>query len=671
MGYSNIAGDLNVYTSTSTSTLTVRNDTTLLGNLTATAGFHTFGNVAAGNLVVTGNFTVTATNTQVSNALSINNAGTSTALKVVQYEGGGPGHVQNVAEFWDFHTLAMVIDAEGNVGIHTTSSPNYSLTVGDGAYITNLTLANPLQISSGGTGATTSAPNFVFAGPFIGSAAPPSFRALVNTDLPSYISVSNISANGSALSSLTGANVTGNVDQATLALVVSQASQPNITSVGTLTGLTVSGILSAGLYVGNASGLSNLNSSNLVGNVANANVALVVSQASQPNITSVGTLTGLTVSGILSAGLYVGNASGLSNLNSSNLVGNVANANVALVVSQASQPNITSVGTLTGLTVSGILSAGLYVGNASGLSNLNSSNLVGNVANANVALVVSQASQPNITSVGTLSNLVVSNSVTTTNVFVNDLLTVGGLPGLTSLDVTGNVFVSNAVTTTNVYLRSGVTNSTAGQIVKGALEFNGTTNVFYGTSSTIRGLIPVQYFYQLNADTALGTTTSATPVPAFPGIVNGVQLQIGRYYMKMLHVLTLTTSSTAGNTSLQMAWNGGASVTSGTLGIFTYNVTSTTSIGNPITVTTNTVNYFTGVASDRVSSVTTATSTATTYYTTIEGTFTISAGGAWYPVSNVISPGTFTATPGVRRASFIYVEKIGDTGVDVNIGGWS
>ena len=348
MGYSNIAGDLNVYTDTSTSSLTVRNDTTLLGNLTAISGFHTFGNVVAGNLVVTGNFTITATNTQVSNSLSINNAGTATALKVVQYEGG----VHNVAEFWDFHTLAMVIDAVGNVGIHTTSSPNYSLTVYDGAYITDLTLANSLPISSGGTGATTAAPNFVFAGPFIGSAAPPSFRALVNSDLPSYISVSNISANGSALSSLTGANVTGNVAQATLALVVSQAAQPNITSVGTLTGLTVSGILSADLYVGNASGLSNLNSSNLVGNVANANVALVVSQAAQPNITSVGTLTGLTVSGILSAGLYVGNASGLSNLNSSNLVGNVANANVALVVSQAAQPNITSVGLLSNLAVS-------------------------------------------------------------------------------------------------------------------------------------------------------------------------------------------------------------------------------------------------------------------------------------------------------------------------------
>ena len=633
MGYSNIAGDLNVYTSTSTSTLTVRNDTTLLGNLTATTGFHTFGNVVAGNLVVTGNFTVTATNTQVSNALSINNAGTATALKVVQYEGGGPGHVQNVAEFWDFHTLAMVIDAEGNVGIHTTSSPNYSLTVGDGAYITDLTLANSLPISSGGTGATTSAPNFVFAGPFIGSAAPPSFRALVNTDLPSYISVSNISANGSALSSLTGANVTGNVDRATLALVVSQASQPNITSVGTLTGLTVSGILSTGLYVGNASGLSNLNSSNLVGNVANANVALVVSQASQPNITSVGTLSNLVVS----------NSVTTTNLFTAGITSNAA-------VTTFNYDTIT-VPFVSCTTI-----------NVSSTSNLQSATITGTIGQ---------------TSLNVTGNVFVSNAITTTNIFttgnvaVGDLLTVGGLPGLTSLDVTGNVFVSNAVTTTNVYLRSGVTNSTAGQIVKGALEFNGTTNVFYGTSSTIRGLIPVQYFYQLNTDTALGTTASSTPVPAFPGIVNGVQLQIGKYYMKILYVLTLTTSSTAGNTSLQMAWNGGSATISGTLGIFTYNVTSTTGPGNPITVTTNTVQYFTGVVSDRVSAITTATSTATTYYTTIEGTFSVSASGGWYPVSNVISPGTFTATPGVRRASFIYVEKIGDTGVDVNIGGWS
>jgi hypothetical protein len=179
--------------------------------------------------------------------------------------------------------------------------------------------------------------------------------------LPQYIAVSNVAANGAALSSLNSSNLVGNVASANVALVVSQPLQPNITQVGTLTGLAVSSVLNASLYVGNASGLSNINASNLVGNVANANVALVVSQPSQPNITSVGTTGSLfTVQGLLVAG----NASGLSNINSSNLVGNVANANVALVVSQPAQPNITSVGTTGSLfTVQGLLVAG----NASGL----------------------------------------------------------------------------------------------------------------------------------------------------------------------------------------------------------------------------------------------------------------------------------------------------------------
>jgi hypothetical protein len=198
-----------------------------------------------------------------------------------------------------------------------------------------------------------------------------------------------------------------------------------------LTGLNVQGLL----IVSNGSGISNLNSSNLVGNVANANVALVVSQPSQPNITSVGTLTGLSVQGLL----IVSNGSGISNLNSSNLVGNVANANVALVVSQASQSNITSVGTLTGLTINGLLIAS----NGSGISNLNSSNLVGNVANANVALVVSQPSQPNITSVGTLNALTTGNLTITSNI----------LPGAP----TGNTYLTgNLVVSGNVFSALGV-----------------------------------------------------------------------------------------------------------------------------------------------------------------------------------------------------------------------
>ena len=219
-----------------------------------------------------------------------------------------------------------------------------------------------------------------------------------------------IASNGSGISNINGANVTGNVANSTVALVVSQGVQPNITSVGTLTGLNVQGLL----IVSNGSGISNINGANVTGNVANSTVALVVSGGAQPNITSVGTLTGLKVQGLLIAS----DGSGIASINGANVTGNVANSNVALVVSGGAQPNITSVGTLTSLAVTGILSAGLFTGNGSALSNLQASNIIGSFP---LADSVRLPAQPNITSVGLLSNLAVSNSVTTGNVWANSL----------------------------------------------------------------------------------------------------------------------------------------------------------------------------------------------------------------------------------------------------------
>jgi hypothetical protein len=336
------------------------------------------------------------------------------------------------------------------------------------------------------------------------------------------------------------------------------------------------------------------------------------------------------------------------------LYGNVVASNVV----------VTPATGVTGINVTG----NIYASNA-----MTATALYGNVVASNV--VVTPAT--GVTGINVTGNVFVSNAVTTTNVFTANVTatgiqTIAGLPGLTSLNVTGNMYVSNALTTTNVYLLSSVTNSTAGQIVKGALEFNGTSNVFYGTSSTIRGLIPVQYFYQLNADTAFGTTTSAVLVPAFPGMMNGVQLQNGKYYMKMIHLVTITTSATAGNTQLNMLLGSGtAGVSMVGCGVFSQNVTSTTGPGSTVSGTSVNTVYYTGNSTERVSAVTTATSTATTYYTTLEGTFGVVTPGGMYPVASFTSPGTFTATSGVRRGSFIYIQKIGDNSADVNIGGWS
>lgn len=89
---------------------------------------------------------------------------------------------------------------------------------------------------------------------------------------------------------------------------------------------------------------------NLNGTASFANTAGTVTNSSQPNITSVGVLTGLGVSGQIEALVFQGNAANLFNIPAANVVGIIP---LAGQVSENNQPNITSVGTLTSLDVSG------------------------------------------------------------------------------------------------------------------------------------------------------------------------------------------------------------------------------------------------------------------------------------------------------------------------------
>ncbi len=111
----------------------------------------------------------------------------------------------------------------------------------------------------------------------------------------------------------TGSLSGGNLVSATyLTGTLTTAAQPNITSVGTLTSLAVTGNVSANYFIGNGSQLTDLNGAN-ISNVANANYANfagTVITAAQPNITSVGTLTSLTVTNNANSGnIYTGNLS--------------------------------------------------------------------------------------------------------------------------------------------------------------------------------------------------------------------------------------------------------------------------------------------------------------------------------------------------------------------------
>ena len=158
--------------------------------------------------------------------------------------------------------------------------------------------------------------------------------------------------------------VTGNVTADYVQGTLTTSSQPNITSLGTLAGLTVDGAISA---IG-------VSASNLIG---------TLQTALQPRITRVGTLTELNSSGNIIAANIVAN----SQLTAADVVvnGNVRAGNAALTgaftassvsassltgtLQTASQTNITDVGILNSLTVNGpvnisgseIVSENMYV----------------------------------------------------------------------------------------------------------------------------------------------------------------------------------------------------------------------------------------------------------------------------------------------------------------------
>ena len=117
-----------------------------------------------------------------------------------------------------------------------------------------------------------------------------------------------------------------------LAGTVSTAAQPNITSVGTLTTLSVTG----------TAGFSGPVTAPLV--TANS-LAGTIATAAQPNITSVGTLASLATNGLLTAPTVQAN----------DLFGTLGTG---------TQTNITSVGTLLSLASSGPITAPIVTANA-------------------------------------------------------------------------------------------------------------------------------------------------------------------------------------------------------------------------------------------------------------------------------------------------------------------
>jgi len=328
-----------------------------------------------------------------------------------------------------------------------------------------------------------------------------------------YVIANFFSGNGSELTSITGANVTGQVANALVSGTVYTAEQPNITSVGTLTSLSVTGnanigniatgIISAtgnittlnanlgnaataNFFIGNGSlltglpaGYSNADVANYLptytGNISANNIA-VSNSITASSITASGSGGNISGANYVIANFFSGNGSELTSITGANVTGQVANALVASTVYTNAQPNITSTGILVDLSVTGnaaignittgIISAtgnittlnanlgnaataNFFIGSGNNLSNIQGANVTGAVAFATTANAVAGA---NVS--GQVANALVAGTV-----YTNAQPNITSVGTLTSLSVSGNLISDNAnlgnAATANFFIGNG------------------------------------------------------------------------------------------------------------------------------------------------------------------------------------------------------------------------
>ena len=260
------------------------------------------------------------------------------------------GVITSVANINNGTSNVTVVSSGGNITVGVGGTGNVAVFASTGAYVTGIVSASG-NIAGGNilTGGLISATSNIQGNVFIG--------------------------NGAGLTSLVGANVTGTVANATyadLASTVTSNAQANITSVGVLTSLSVSGNTTTG----------NLLTGGLI--------------SATSTITSAANITGgnLLTAGLISA---TGNITS-GNLQTAGLItatGNIISGNLLTGGLVSATSTITSAANITGgnILTGGLISA---TGNITG-GNVNTNNIVGNAITITSTGTLNLAPTGNIT----------------------------------------------------------------------------------------------------------------------------------------------------------------------------------------------------------------------------------------------------------------------------------
>jgi hypothetical protein len=253
------------------------------------------------------------------------------------------------------------------------------------------------------------------------------------------------------LSQSGGNYVAGNLSN--LAYSVVNAAQPNITSVGTLTNLVVSGNVTVGNIIGNGSSLSSLTGANVLGEVAYAATANSVAGAN---------VTGEVDFAAVANSVNIANVVDLGNIAAINLNGNVssvlrgdgtwgADAN-----SSYGDSNVT--GLLSAFGSNTITTTGVITADGSGLSNVPYANLTGAPTLGNLSSINADGNASNILyGNGTFAAAPSGGGLPLAN--GNSIIDIATLDGNITLDANSNVWTfgtdGNLTTPSNLVIGPG------------------------------------------------------------------------------------------------------------------------------------------------------------------------------------------------------------------------
>jgi hypothetical protein len=423
-------------------------------NVTAT------GNVLTSNLSASGNVAFTGTNINLGTVSNIKITG-GTADYVLKTDGTG--------------NLSWVAQSGGGGGGTPGGSNTYvqfndGSSFGGSANFTFDKTTNVLSVNGNVAAGNANLGNLATANFFSGSG-----------NLLSNIQGANVSGQvtyAATANAVAGSNISGQVSNALVSGTVYTNAQPNITSVGTLTSLSVTGNVTSG----NASITGKVYASDFIN--GGTGIYLAAGPSGYINFfTSTGDRVTITDAGNISAvgnaiaSYFIGNGSALSSLTGANVSGEVSyaatanavaggnvsgqvgNALIAGTVYTNAQPNITSVGTLASLSVSGNANIGnialtgtIVAGTGSGGNITNADYVIANffqgngslltsLTGANVSGEVSYAATANAVAGGNVSGQV-ANALVSGTVYTNAQPNITSVGTLTSLSVSGNALVN-------------------------------------------------------------------------------------------------------------------------------------------------------------------------------------------------------------------------------------